>query len=261
MSKGSFYFSHDYNTRNDFKIKKLIQKHGFLGYGLWWALVEDLYLNNNCLYKDYEVLAYDLRCDSEIIESIINDFGLFKVEQDCFSSPSIEKRFAKISEKSEKARESVNRRWHKDEIDEIIVIDPDTNVLQTYNERNTDVIQLNNERNTIYIYNIDIDIKEKKEKLIKENPDLKIPEFPEFLDFAKKEKPTIDEYAVKAKYIDWIENGWKDGYNSPIQRWKTKLRNTLPHLHEDKSKTIKNGQQLVTETSTHIRSTSSGFKY
>ena len=43
MAKETFYFSHDYNARNDIKIKKLILKHGFCGYGIFWAIIEDLY--------------------------------------------------------------------------------------------------------------------------------------------------------------------------------------------------------------------------
>ena len=49
MAKDTYYFSHDYNARNDSKIKRLLSKHGYLGYGLFWAIVEDLYNNANAL--------------------------------------------------------------------------------------------------------------------------------------------------------------------------------------------------------------------
>ena len=52
--KETFYFSHDYNTRSDAKIKKLIQKHGYFGYGIFWCLVEDLYQNANALQTQSE---------------------------------------------------------------------------------------------------------------------------------------------------------------------------------------------------------------
>ncbi len=58
MKKETYYFSHDYNTRNDFKIKKMIMKLGYTAYGVYWALIEDLYNNDNniniwncCLYS------------------------------------------------------------------------------------------------------------------------------------------------------------------------------------------------------------------
>jgi hypothetical protein len=38
------------------------------------------------------------------------------------------------------------------------------------------------------------------------------------------------EFSVRAKYESWIEAGWKDGNGSKIRNWKTKLKNTIPHL-------------------------------
>ncbi len=104
MSKDTFYFSHDYNTRNDIKIKKLIAKHGFLGYGLFWAIIEDLYNNANVLPTDYECIAFDLRTDAEIVKSIVNDFDLFIIEEETFGSSSVERRLEDRNEKSIKAR-------------------------------------------------------------------------------------------------------------------------------------------------------------
>lgn len=113
MSKETFYFSHDYNTRTDDKIKKLIRKHGMLGYGVYWCIVEDLYNNTNALHLDYGGIAYDLRVDELIIKSIINDFDLFVIDADSFGSSSIENRLNKRAEKSQKARESAQKRWNK----------------------------------------------------------------------------------------------------------------------------------------------------
>ena len=92
MSKDTFYFSHDYNARNDIKIKRLIVKHGYEGYGLYWAIIEDLYQNDNSLPLDFDCIAYDLRADNELIESIINDFELFDVNENTFGSLSVQRR-------------------------------------------------------------------------------------------------------------------------------------------------------------------------
>lgn len=113
MKDNAFYFSHDYNARNDSKIKKLLSKHGYLGYGLFWALVEELYNNANALPTDYESIAFDLRTNPPIIESIINDFDLFVVNENLFGSTSIERRLNERIEKSKKARDSANERWKK----------------------------------------------------------------------------------------------------------------------------------------------------
>jgi hypothetical protein len=140
MSKDTFYFSHDYNTRNDQKIKKLISKHGYLGYGLFWAIVEDLYNNANALHLDYDSIAYDLRTTDELVKSIINDFDLFVIDGDIFGSMSIQKRLDERDEKSKKASKSAHYRWNK--------IKNDANALPTQSDSNA--------------------IKEKKVKEIKE---------------------------------------------------------------------------------------------
>lgn len=113
MAKETFYFSHDYNARVDDKIKKLLRKHGIKGYGIWWAIVEDLYNNANALRTDYDGIAYDLREDATLVKSVINDFDLFVVDGDFFGSESVERRMNERNEKSKKARVSASYRWGK----------------------------------------------------------------------------------------------------------------------------------------------------
>jgi hypothetical protein len=126
--KDTYYFSHDYNSRQDEKIKRLIMKHGLLGYGIFWAIVEDLYNNANALQMDYERIAFELRVDETIIKSIINDFKLFVFNEDTFGSLSVEKRLNHRNEKSNKARNSANKRWEK--------TNNDANALQTQSDSN-----------------------------------------------------------------------------------------------------------------------------
>lgn len=114
MSKDTFYFSHDYNVRNDAKIKKLLSKHGLLGYGIFWAIIEDLYNNANALPTDYDTIAYDLRVDKKVVESVVNDFDLFVFNEGLFGSLAVQNRIEIRDLKSVKARESANKRWNKD---------------------------------------------------------------------------------------------------------------------------------------------------
>lgn len=37
-------------------------------------------------------------------------------------------------------------------------------------------------------------------------------------------------FAVQSKYESWMSAGWKDGNGKAINNWKTKLKNTIPHL-------------------------------
>lgn len=125
MAKDTFYFSHDYNARNDVKIKKLLFKHGLLGYGIFWALIEELYNNTNVLPLDYDSISFDLRIDKLILQSIINDFDLFQIDENSFGSLSVQNRLEERNLKSKKARESIAKRWNN------------TNVLQPNNKGNT----------------------------------------------------------------------------------------------------------------------------
>ncbi len=205
MNKETFYFSHDYNSRNDVKIKKLLSKHGLLGYGIFWAIIEELYNNTNVLPLDYDTISYDLRIDKSVLISVINDYDLFVFDGNTFGSLSVERRLKERDERSHKARQSVLKRWNKAK--------EDTNVLPPNNEPNT--------------------IKEIKGKEIKAKD---IPDFNSFLSYAIEKKPNVDIEAVKFKYESWIENNWKDGYGTEIINWKNKLLNTLPHIKEKQIK-------------------------
>lgn len=144
--KDTFYFSHDYNTRNDIKIKRLIAKHNYLGYGIFWAIIEDLYNNANALPLDYDCIAFDLRADVDVVKSIINDFDLFVFSDGFFGSNSIQKRLNERNLKSIKARESALNRWNK-------------------SDRNANALQTQYEGNAIK----ESKVKESKVKEIKEN--------------------------------------------------------------------------------------------
>jgi hypothetical protein len=125
MGKNTFYFSHDYNARNDEKIKELIFKYGMFGYGIYWSIIEELYQNTNVLHLNYERIAYELRTDIDCIKSVINDFNLFVINDENFSSLSVQKRLDERVNKSKKAAESVSKRWNN------------TNVIRKEYERNT----------------------------------------------------------------------------------------------------------------------------
>lgn len=111
--KETFYFSHDYNARTDSKIRNLIRKHKLLGYGIYWAIIEDLYQNANALPMDCEGIAFDLHTDEKTIQSIICDFDLFIIEDGIFGSMSVQRRLDERNAKSNKAREIAMKRWNK----------------------------------------------------------------------------------------------------------------------------------------------------
>ena len=209
MPKDTFYFSHDYNSRNDEKIKRLIRKHGMQGYGIFWAIVEELYNNANALHLDYDGIAYDLRTESDIVKSVLHDFDLFVFNGDHFGSLSVQNRINDRKDKSQKARDSAYSRWNKNK--------SDANALQTQSDSNA--------------------IKERKGKEIKGKESKEdIPTVDAFLSFCKEDMTKnglvfdLYEYSLKSKYASWVDNKWKDGHNKPIKNWKSKIRNTIPFL-------------------------------
>lgn len=111
--KDTFYFTHDYNARQDFKIKRLMRKHGALGYGVFWSIIEDLYNNENALPLDYDCMSYDYHASVEVIQSVINDFELFTFSGSEFGSVSVQNRLDVRDKKSKNARDSARKRWSK----------------------------------------------------------------------------------------------------------------------------------------------------
>lgn len=178
MGKETFYFSHDYNSRTDEKIKKLLAHQGYAGYGLFWAIIEDLYNNENRLKLDFHTIAFDLRSDKETIKSIISDFELFEIDGDFFKSLSVEKRVFERREKSKKASESANKRWK-----------PNANALPTHCAPNA--------------------IKESKGKEIKENNKKE-----EEKDFEINYGAKLDDMIVKEMMDVWKR--YKPKYKSEI---------------------------------------------
>lgn len=99
------YFSHDSNARNDSKLLRLRMKHGAAGYGVYFMLLERLRDEQDYVsVKDYNMIAFDLRVDSVLIKSVVEDFGLFAFTEDseCFYSESFNRRMSMKDEKSAK---------------------------------------------------------------------------------------------------------------------------------------------------------------
>ena len=86
--KESYYFSHDSNARNDVKIIKLRRQLGLEGYGLYWCLIE--MLRDTPDYKlpidAIDDIAFSLNITKEKVETVINNYELFVVDEQQFFS-------------------------------------------------------------------------------------------------------------------------------------------------------------------------------
>ena len=114
------YFSHDSNARNDEKIIRLRMKHGAAGYGVYFMLLERMREEANYMCAaDYEMIAFDLRVDKELVKAVVEDFGLFALTDDhqSFYSRSFMNRMQQKDVKSEKLSEAgkrgMQKRWNK----------------------------------------------------------------------------------------------------------------------------------------------------
>jgi hypothetical protein len=117
--KESFYFSHDSNARNDVKILKLRRNLGLEGYGIYWCIIEilresqDHKLPKTCI----EDISYSLNISTEKVESVINDYDLFVVDNEVFYSErlirSMEQYKALKEKKSQSGKEGMKKRWSK----------------------------------------------------------------------------------------------------------------------------------------------------
>jgi hypothetical protein len=111
MGKDTFYFQHDCNARSDRKMVNLIMKHGMAGVGVYWCIVEMLYEEGGYLPLEYERITFELRSEYDIVKSVIHDFSLFNFDEKQLWSDAVLFRLNERINKSEKAKESIGKRW------------------------------------------------------------------------------------------------------------------------------------------------------
>jgi hypothetical protein len=104
MKKDTYYFPHDYNAKDDYKMTLLQSELGMEGYGIYWMLLESL--REQADYKlpleSTRLLARKYFTKQELILRVINDFDLFTVNKNHFFSKSFNRRMKKINERREK---------------------------------------------------------------------------------------------------------------------------------------------------------------
>lgn len=120
------YIKHDENASQDGKILKMcldfrkiaktmsredleqLASHG--AYALFWRLIEHLY-SNHLQASDVEVMADNLRVNADFLNKILNEYDLFKLQNDEYVSIRLLRDRELRDEKSQKASESVNIRY------------------------------------------------------------------------------------------------------------------------------------------------------
>jgi hypothetical protein len=198
-SKMKEYFQHDLNSRNDRKLVKLAMRHGMAGVGVYWCIVEMLYEESNLIMRsECERIAFELRVQCDLVESVIADFELFECTENSFFSPSISRRIEAQINVSLGAKKAANTRWEK--FKNQSVMQTDANAMRTHDNRNA-----NKEKKR----------KEKKSKIeIEEHPqevDLKTQFFDSLKNFSNK---------YSSEMLDSFANYWTESNARGKMRWQ-----------------------------------------
>lgn len=152
--KKNYYFSHDMNARNDEKILKLRAEYGWEGYGIYFALLEMLFEDENCQLNlsNLKFISYNLNVRSTTLKKVLNfcfTIGLFQKDENYFWSNGMKKRCEKIKNKIEQTRQAgilsaQKRKEKKQHMLEDSCKEDLTNVKKTSNETPLNNIKGNN---------------------------------------------------------------------------------------------------------------------
>ena len=112
MKDKTYYFPHDYNARNDPKLQDVLIEHGAAGLGVFWCIVEQLYEQGGELpLKSCKSIAFALHQECKMVESVVQDFGLFENNGETFWSNSVNKRLGKRQQISGRRKHAALTRW------------------------------------------------------------------------------------------------------------------------------------------------------
>ena len=109
------YFKHDLDARHDYRLIKIRHKYGAKGYGIYFMLIEMLRSSGNYeLFMDIDMIAFDIKEESKIIEDIIKNYDLFKIKKDRFYSDSLKKRMKNLDNIRAGWVKGGKKRWEND---------------------------------------------------------------------------------------------------------------------------------------------------
>ena len=112
--KETFYFPHDYNARNDPKLKNVLIDLGVEGIGVFWCIIEQLYEQGGTLpISSSKSIAFALHVDSEVVDKVVNNYGLFKHDDENMWSDSVFNRLNRRKNISDKRKIAALSRWQQ----------------------------------------------------------------------------------------------------------------------------------------------------
>lgn len=211
------YFIHDVNASQDSKILRLLMKHGNIGYGIFWRIIEIMAQSNDgYLSADFNLLGYLLREKNELVKSVVCDFGLFEFSTDSksFTSNRLQRNIISAVEKSEKMRQAGIKSGES---------------RKNKSSTNAEQIKINEiKRNET---KKDISFDSPKGETQEKGPVKRFvkPTIEEINDYGQgylKEKGYLCQFNAERFFNFYESNGWKVGKN-PMKDWKATVRNWI----------------------------------
>lgn len=99
MKKNTYYFSHDYNARNDTKVLFLRMQLGMEGYGIYWFLIESLAESGGILpFQLIPVLAMQMHTTEAKVKAVVSGFNLFEITDEHFFSLRLNDHLEKVNQ-------------------------------------------------------------------------------------------------------------------------------------------------------------------
>lgn len=234
--KGLGYFSHD--TDHEQNLEYLEAETGLIGYAVYFKILELAYKYEGYYLKFDErqrkLLSsrWNLNYDEfmKIIDVCLNeelfDKTLF-LTHNILTSSGIQKRYLRGCDRRKRV-----------ELINVYMLLNNNSINDNINSDNVSIIPINESNNGINV--AESKVKESKINENKLNRENVIPEFSQFLSYAKEHEPNINEHNLKLKYESWKVNGWKTGKGKPIENWKSTLLNTIQYIDKNDNGNISN---------------------
>jgi len=229
------------------KMFYIQQKYGNDGYATWFKILESLASTENHflnLNSEMDIMFLSAKCmiKKDVLLDIINDLcTLQEIDEFLWMNKII------YSHKfMESIQDAYARRSNKCITYEGLCIQL-KGLCTTINRLSYEKKYINTQSKVK-----DTKVEDTKSNKIKKN---EIPNLIEFMEYVYQipeyqNKFESLKFSIQSKYESWIENDWKDGHDKPIKNWKSKIKNTLPHLKAINVNSNNNGkskQQLLND--------------
>jgi len=85
------YIPHEVSMRNTTEVMNLIEKEGMMGYGIYWALMEYLRVQDDYVgdIRSLSTLKRELRIRQSRLDKVLHGYGLFVCNGNTFYSPKL----------------------------------------------------------------------------------------------------------------------------------------------------------------------------